>query len=539
MKSKIFIFAPAFLAAILILTSCESLDDTVERSRNGVASHGNDLYWKGEKVGVRKFSGSAFFEDMLKSKGLWVESSGTVTKFRTRTDKKTGMAYQEPYTEFVRTEIGDLENIFDANNTLLCSFFTQCIPRDTRCENHLYRYDYRTKSLTELPNPDNSGVITKHDSEALLTTFASELFTVQSRDGQSFESISRQTLANETEARSSKSYTGYLQSGVSVHSFLFPQSRPRNAHTEIESTVKPIVLGYLNGGVTFMNTFFRFDYETDFGLRGGSVKSGNEAKETFNLNSNASFLLRLAGGYRGVEINYLTEHFQFGSYDYYTSTSETSPKLDRKQSLKFETKRKNIEILYHFAWKDIERLGGTSKRRKQMDYYVGYNYVSFKSVKISYEELNEDNDKETDEKVVGESTPQLIEVKAHLVGGGLDSSLLDTRPGLNIIRAGCLYIGPAQCHFNGYDYYYDPDYISEKEARGGNATYPLLYFGGAAGLAYNTQLGPVTTSLYVRYDLDIYFEMGSFTSGDEERLHYSSSQLNCFSTISAGANCYF
>jgi hypothetical protein len=175
----------------------------------------------------------------------------------------------------------------------------------------------------------------------------------------------------------------YFESGITSYIYAFSHFVP-DVNSKLQNDVSPIVLAYIDGGISLPGYFLNFRYETDFGYRGGEVKTGREAKDAFNLSDTANYLLEAALGYNGVEVSYLTEHYQFGNSTYSYTELLNDVNIESEEDIKFESKRRQIDVKYHLNWRNIPRLGGTAKRKQVHDFYFGYRYAHIKTLKIIY-----------------------------------------------------------------------------------------------------------------------------------------------------------
>jgi hypothetical protein len=320
------------------------------------------------------------------------------------------------------------------------------------------------------------------------------------------------------------------------------QTNPDMSHSKIRSEVKPIVLGVFEGGFASFNSFVNFRYETNFGYATGDVKTGNSAREDFNLDKNASYLLKVAGGTNGVEVNYLIEHFQYGTYDYYTSSDEEDPKRDIKTREHFETKRRQIEVLYHFTWKDIPRLGGTEKRTRINDTYFGYRYTTYKVPKIYYEYETYKEAVNYNE-IVYESSNQFVETRAHIIGGGVNNFTVASSRPFSFLYTLELFGGYGEFKMKKSDLYSYYGQTVKEAGQYTKFTFPFVDVSAGLGFSSNLNFGPIRSELFAFYKINWYIEYISKTGSEDDMFNDTSTEFsnngNSFHLGTLGLNFYF
>jgi hypothetical protein len=516
----------------ILFVSCgttEDLEKVVNNSRYNVSAHGDDLYWKGKKVGTwRKVYGkNQFYENLLIQKNLWI--------------LKTGRKYWAPDKSFSQfsTKISMIYDIYTPDGKHRYTCFNMVVPVSlfsAATVSHYFVYDVQDGKITKVSK--SAGNI--FSGSEFITSEAEKIFA-SSGPYIPFEEQKLKTLQNESVYRVSRSYFAYLESRFNYRDWNMKQESPKGARSKIKSDVQPIGLLQVRGGFAIFKSFFTFDYESDMGYNGGSVDTGKSARDQFSLNENASYLLKLAAGTKGIEVNFLIENFQFGNYEYTYSSDVENPEHDLFQERAFETKRRHIEILYHPAWRDIARLGGTERKSKIIDTYFGYRYMTFKSPKIFYSYISYKEDDDYGE-VTAESTPQFVETKAHALGTGFNNHMVSMNKGFHLLYGFEFFAGYAQCEMIKNDYYEDGIITIDQNGTLTKLTYPFVDVGVSLGFSMNNDFGNVHTSLFVNYKVNAYFEFYKMIEPDNKytpETDQLSNTTNIFSVITAGANIYW
>ncbi|MBN2434559.1 MAG: hypothetical protein JXK07_04750 [Spirochaetes bacterium] len=523
----------SFLFLLFLITvSCdgatEDLETVLNSSRTNVHAHGNDIYWKGKKVGKFKdvYGQEDDYEHLLKERGKWILKSGRIyTK-------------DNIYDDF-STTIGFVKDIRDNNGNKCYVYFSMIVPVSpisSEIVTHYFVYNPGTGELEEVSKIQNSSNYSPVNFSSDVDKLFVDYEPYFSSNEQNQQTINQQSVSG---TNSQWRYL-FVESRFNYRSWKMTQENPDNAHSKISTSVEPLMLLQIVGGVAAFDSFFKFDYETDFGYGGGSVETGKEAQEQFGLDENTSYLLKLAAGTKGVEVNYLIEEFQYGNYDYRFSSDDQDPQRDLLQQRAFQTSRRQIEVLYHPGWRDIPRLGGTAGKTKIIDTYFGYRYMTFKVPKIFYTYVD-DKDDDDYNIVTGESTPQFVETRAHVIGMGANNHMSSTSPGFNLLYGIELFGGYAQCRMKKYDYYHENYLTADEKASITEFNYPFVDFGFSLGFSANYNIGMLKTSLFAICHVNYYYELiNKFQRGDtESETDIVSNQENRFTLITAGANIYF
>lgn len=337
-------------------------------------------------------------------------------------------------------------------------------------------------------------------------------------------------------SRTSMTQKSFVESGIVIYHYAFSHWVPEGVDSELKNDVKPIILGYLDGGVALPGYFFNFRYETDFGFRTGEVKTGREARDTFNLSEGASYLLKTAGGINGVELSFLTEHYQFGKSTYTYSQLIDDSYFENSEDIKFESKRRQIDVKYHFGWRTTPEYGGYTDKASG-DLYLGYRYANIKTLKIIY---TVEHNKGEDPNVIAESKPQLIDTYEHLVGFGI-CTFPGEEKGFSMHYGFELYVGGGYTKGKLFGLYAEEGYFTDDQiASNKSETMSLISMtmGGTIGAVYNVDIGGADVSLFSRYDPVAYARSSHFEQ-DHGYTNFFSNDGDIYNKISFGGSLAF
>ncbi len=513
----------ARLVVVFLLAACElDLDTKLDLSRNRVQRYSDELYWQAEHIGYIKPNKSINvknrMENLLKSRNLWKEKTSKTSK---------GM--------ILRTHIKMGYDLYTKQNKKVLYYSSMELPNYEGYISYYFYYNYETGVLTPLFTSSSRVTNSLH----ITVIENKEAFNIsdQRASQSTFARNREKTLQREiVPEKDNSTGNNYIHSGITSYIYSFSHWVP-DVNSKLKNTVKPIVLGYIDAGISFPGYFFNARYETDFGYRGGDVKSGREAKDTFNLNDTASYLLKTAAGYNGVEVSYLTEHYQFGDSTYTYKELVGDTYVSREEKIKFESKRRQIDLKYHIGWRNIPKLGGTNKRKQIWDFYFGYRYANISTLKIIYTTSNEAGEEPI---VIAESNPQLLESFHHLVGFGTNNLLMRNK-GLSYLFGFELYAGGGHTNGKLYGLTYDDEYIKASDVQKNNTETLYLItivMGGTLGVSYDANIAGADISFIARYDPTAYANSSDFVQGHGNSNFYSNDG-DIYNKLSVGLSVHF
>ncbi|TAL31789.1 MAG: hypothetical protein EPN93_17055 [Spirochaetes bacterium] len=499
-------FAALGAAVLFALTSCYSLEDVIDRSRTRPGFYEDRIYWQGQPAGrKRDFSetGAMGYAALMQGQGLYRPGMQTCTTSRYVYDQVTKQNRLESSSTVNMTKI-DGARIFDTGGTHVLTLIRMSVPvNGCSWEYEYFTYDETGKTFARVS--PNAGILSL--DEAWGEMIRGQINLLDRKDaGGSLGRIPEEDEFQARKARSLKEETAdtrrtvIVSAGMEGYFYNTVSRAPRDARSKMDIDVAPIYMGYVRAEAAFTNLFFRFQYKSDFGTGHGSVETGSDAADDLAVSRRASAILDLAAGLFGIELGYSSETYRFGriNYEFYEPPLYTTQKTERRD---FVMKNRQVSAIYHFLWKDIDRLGGTSRKTKALDIWTGLRYRNYMAPKIRYTEIDKEGDPAAGT-VIGESTPQVISFKSYCAGVGANNFLRSSGAGFNPLIGVELFGGYGYTRMNWYDYYHDTAYIGDDKAAAGNNKYlgmGILSPGGTLGVLYNFTAGAVQSGLRLEY----------------------------------------
>jgi len=307
-----------------------------------------------------------------------------------------------------------------------------------------------------------------------------------------FETAKAKTLAEEIAEK--ESYNFHFDIGATT--FFFTPFKEGNPNPRLDNKAAPIFLGEFNFDAAWRFFFIRGGTKTNFGIKTGEIQTGQNAIEQITKNHNLSYLLNASSGFWGIEIGGSVQDFNAGT------VTQIETGLPNKTGA-FQLNKKQADIRYHFLWNDIPRLGGTARKTKATDTYMGYRYLDYSQPMIIRAENYEN---------LPASIPraQMGRVTAHLGGFGANNYLKAVQQGFNLLYSIDLYLGKGST-VEGNTQIADYNKMYE---------YTIGMIGGSLGTLYNFD-APRSESkknLKVLYSFDLYY-LGGELFGSQPLFH--------------------
>ncbi|MGL4368686.1 MAG: hypothetical protein ACRCUT_03300, partial [Spirochaetota bacterium] len=435
-----------FVSAAFI--SCRDLESVIDESRKKPSSYGKDLYWQGYHVGSTfktSFDERFKLNSVLVRDGLWIEKSVVIpgydrAYFDSQGNKKTEWVPEKTVHTYM-----DATRVKNIGGQDILYIVTMEVPVDPESRT-MYYFVYDIKAAKMRPAGISGASTVTTEMEKLLPP---DLAPYRKAQGEGldpftdFEDRKKITLELGSDKHQSVFYVAagtdlYVYKGISDTAIV------DKADTRLNQHVDPLLIGWVSGDISWRNVFLKGDFRYAL-MDTGSMKSGREAAEALG-GAKGGYLYDLAAGFHGIETKVTVQKWNFGRSDYYTSSVQGS--RDRNvfvSSDDFVLEKRQVDLLYHFAWKDIPRLGGAARNQKMNDYYLGYRFMSYDRPGIAYRYETVKNEYTGDDEMVvrGESPPQILRVSGHCLGFGLNNFLKSSAPGLHLLYSAYLYAGYA------------------------------------------------------------------------------------------------
>lgn len=533
-----------------LLISCYDLESTIKESRIKPSLYGNDLLWQGYKVGrIQRFNSEMdnYYAQLLIKNSLWVETTVTIPGyFRTYYDSKGRLKRQWVPGYTVSTYINNGMAAYNLDNIFILAIFAMEVPYKANHSHytttHWFKYYPEKEKITALSGESYILNSIKPDMDKFppKDPFIQNTETAPSLTDEEFGRRKAFTLKNESEEFSR---IVNMSTGIEMHLFnQLPGENIYNKHTSLDISVKPIYMYYIEFDIAWRFFFIKGNFTSDMGLRRGAAKSGDQAIEDFKINKTFSYLMYIAASLFGAELKFTAEKYDLGTAKYYTSSNLADPSRDIQGGKGyFSLNKKQLDLIYHPLWRDIPRLGGTSRKTKLLDFYFGYRYLDYSFPRIAYStvEIEENSDDDSTRTVsIGESKPQFVKLTGHMIGLGVNNYLKTVDPGFNFLFGAELYVGYGWMKLNLNDYWHSAEnfnagYDPQSDRHKRMSTF-FFVPGATIGVLYNITTGVFKSNVKLDYSASLYANTNDSYHGYSVRFDKQIDIFHCF-TISFNA----
>jgi len=362
----------------------------------------------------------------------------------------------------------------------------------------------------------------------ILTILIFNVTNIFADEDAEFKKNKEYSMKEGTEPESS--YLLHIDTGINTFYYAsFDNNVPDYALSELEYDTFPIVMVYIKFDVSLPACFFRTEFQSNLGLEKGNVESNGQTSEAFDTDKKHAYLLQLAAGLVGIETQFSLSSFETGVIKYKTADADATYTMS-KQARNVDAdegfssiEKKQFDARYHFLWKDIERLGGKSRKTKEWDGYLGYRYLEYETPSIVYVETDDDI-------MVGESLPQNLVIKTHFAGIGINNYLKAVDSGFNWIVGVEFYIGKGKTTVNFNDYKFNPSILETTYDPAIDRNQKIVITSyvpcASVGFLYNFSNSWVKSSFKLEYKIDTYINKADDYKGNNVVFGHNADSFN-------------
>jgi hypothetical protein len=487
----------SFIAALFLTVtavSCEDFESAISRSETSPVIFENTLYWNGYKVGKVRDLDS---EERLKARRILTEKSFYSEPIRETFLNKTklsGLALvnlqKRDVVWIVEMSYRDTDNSPRESKVFLVNIASEDVTDITSHAGSLSFDDDNNDFTTPLKPVIESGM--KPDMSMFADAAASGIDYRNDFETRKTIMIGGDTVKNK------RNVLINFNVGYEIYSVypLRDSDFKGKADTTLRLSIKPIKVVHAHADAAFPLLFFETDFKYDF-FSGGKTYTGKDASADKSIKS---YLFDLSGGFYGVQSRLTLEQWDFGRADYYTSGGLGTRTRDVYQyTIPFTLKKRQLDLTYHFGWRNFQKLGGEAREGKMWDWFVGYRYISFNKPAIVFtsEDVKDQDGKVVGTNLTGETLPQEIKMNSNLVGIGIDNLSQPMKAGFSYLAAGDFYAGNTHTKFFAVE-------SRTKMPQRVDMNAGCLASGASLGARYNFINGICDVSLSAGYRADLY-----------------------------------